>query len=265
MTDYSSIVYETVGPVARIWLNRPSQRNAQDEAMLTELDQAMSRAQADAAVRVIVLAGKGAHFSAGHDLKTAENNGQGYSVEDRYAFERRHYFDTAMRFWDSPKPTIAAVQGACVAGGFMLANMCDLVIVADDAFFADPVVNLFGAVAVEVLVHPSVLGLRKAKDFLFTGRRIGAQEALDCGMASRLVPAAELDAASLELASQIAKAPPFALRLVKRSLNRSLDLQGFRAGLEAHFDIHQLGHVTTEFAEKTRAGLTGVLTKKKED
>ena len=265
MTDYSSIVYETVGPVARIWLNRPSQRNAQDEAMLTELDQAMSRAQADAAVRVIVLAGKGAHFSAGHDLKTAENNGQGYSVEDRYAFERRHYFDTAMRFWDSPKPTIAAVQGACVAGGFMLANMCDLVIVADDAFFADPVVNLFGAVAVEVLVHPSVLGLRKAKDFLFTGRRIGAQEALDCGMASRLVPAAELDAASLELASQIAKAPPFALRLVKRSLNRSLDLQGFRAGLEAHFDIHQLGHVTTEFAGKTRAGLTGVLTKKKED
>ncbi|KGF70709.1 enoyl-CoA hydratase [Hoeflea sp. BAL378] len=262
MTEYSSLIYETIGPVARIWLNRPAQRNAQDTALLTELDQAMNLAQADEGVRVIILAAKGAHFSAGHDLKSAENDGQGYSVEERYAFEKKYYFDTAMRFWDSPKPTIAAVQGACVAAGFMLANMCDLVVVADDAFFSDPVVNLFGAVAVEVLVHPQVLGMRKAKDLLFTGRRMGAQEALDCGMASRLVPVAELESATLELANQIAKAPPFALKLVKRSLHRTLDLQGFRAGLDAHFDSHQLGHVSNEFAEKTRAGLTGVLAKK---
>lgn len=253
---FEAIVYEVRGPVAWIWQNRPKQRNAQDQKMLAELSAAIDLAVSDEAIRVVVLAGKGDHFSAGHDLKSGENNGRGYSVEERYAFEQKYYYDIALKLWDCPKPTIAAVQGACVAGAFMLANMCDLLVASEDAFFADPVVNLFGAAAVEVLIHPTVLGMRKAKDLLYTGRRMDAKEGFECGMVSRLVARDALDDTTQDLAVQIAKAPPFALKLVKRSLHRTLDMRGFRAALDAHFDTHQLSHMTSEFAAKTAAGLT---------
>ena len=257
MPEYHDISYEVRGPAAWIFHDRPEQRNAQGEALLSEMAAAIDRAAIDDAIRVVVIAGRGDHFSAGHDLKTAENNGQGYTVEQRYAFEQKHYYDFCLKVWNCPKPTIASVQGACVAAGFMLANVCDLIVVSEDAFFSDPVVSLFGAAAVEVLIHPTVLGQRTAKDLLFTGRRMGAKEALGCGMASRLVTRADLEPATQELAEQIAKAPPFALKLVKRSLHRTLDIQGFRAGLEAHFDTHQLSHVSGEFAERAARVLAG--------
>jgi enoyl-CoA hydratase len=255
MSRYEDISCETRGPVAWIFHNRPGQRNAQGETLLGEMAAAIDRAVSDENVRVIVVAGKGDHFSAGHDLKTAENSGQGYTVEQRYAFERKHYYDLCLKLWDCPKPTIAAVQGACVAGAFMLANACDLLVAADDAFFSDPVVSMFGAAAVEVLIHPTVAGMRMAKDMLFTGRRIDSMEALACGMASRRVPRADLERTSQELAEQIAGAPPFALKLVKRSLHRSLDMKGFRAGLEAHFDTHQLSHISEEFSQRAARAL----------
>ena len=259
MPDFHDIAYERAGPIARIAHDRPEQRNAQSQRLLAELDEAFGQAVADEDVRVIVLAGNGDHFSAGHDLKTAENNGKGYTVEQRFAFEQEFYFGVCMRIWDAPKPTIASIQGGCIAGAFMMANMCDLIVAADDAFFADPVVHLFGAAAVEVLIHPTAVGLRKAKDLLYTGRRMNAQEAFDCGMVSRLVPRAELEQRTFELAGEIASAPPFALSLIKRSLHRAADIQGLRSSLNAHFDTHQLAHVSDEFERKNQAGLTDAL------
>jgi enoyl-CoA hydratase len=166
-----------------------------------------------------------------------------------------------MRIMDCPKPTIASVQGACIAGGFMVANMCDLIVAAEDASFADPVARTLGAAAVEVLIHPWVLGTRKAKELLFTGERMGAAEALQAGMVNRVVPRAELEATTMALAEKIAEAPPFALKILKRSLNRTLDMQGLRTSLQAHFDTHQLSHVTEAFKSARDAGLAKAIEK----
>ena len=176
-------------------------------------------------------------------------------MEERWAYEELRYFDYCMRLWDFPKPTIAQVQGACIAGGFMLANMCDLVVAADDALFGDPVTHTMGAVATEVLIHPWVMGLRQAKEMLYTGERMDAARAHAIGLVNRVVPRAELDARTLEMATRIAQTPPFAIKLLKRSLNRVLDVQGLRAALAGHFELHQLSHVSEEYQATRRAGL----------
>src|SRR5690606_9872188 len=165
------------------------------------------------------------------------------------------YFDYCLRIWDFPKPTVAEVQGACVAGGFMIANMCDLVVCAENAYFSDPVGHTLAAAATEVLIHPWVMGLRKAKEMLFTGEKLDAQEALRIGMVNRVVPVASLQDETMAMAQRIAMAPPFGLRLIKKSLNRTFDVQGFRSALSAHFDTHQLSHVSEEFKTVRDRGL----------
>lgn len=251
---FATILYETLGPVARIWHNRPERRNAENVELLDELDRAIAQAVGDPEIRVIILGGKGDHFSAGHDLKDAAMHRWQITPEDRYEFESLHYLDYCLRIWDAPKPVIAQVQGACIAGGFMVANMCDLVVASEDAFFADPVVNAFGAAAVEVLVHPWAMGLRKAKELLYTGGRMTAAEAHAIGMVNRVVPRPELESATLAMAEQIAQSQSFALRLIKRSLNRTAEIQGFRAALQAHFDTHQLSHMSTQAQAAQAAG-----------
>ena len=262
--DYQNIEYEDLGGVARIWHNRPHARNAETRQLLDEIDDALRRAAEDPSIRVVILGGRGDHFSAGHDLKEAQATRADFTVEQRWAYEELRYYDYALTLFDLPKPTIAQVQGACVAGGFMLANMCDLVVAAEDAFFADPVAHSLGTAAVEVLIHPWVMGMRKAKEMLFTGQRLDAQEAWRIGMVNRVVPCAELEAATLALARRIAEAPPFGLKLLKRSLNRGLDIQGLRTALEAHFDTHQLSHMTEEFKQARARGLDGAIKSGKE-
>jgi enoyl-CoA hydratase len=257
----SLLLIEQAGAVRRIWLNRPEARNAQSQQMLDQLDAAFRDAQGDAATRVVVLAAKGPHFSAGHDLKQAQAERAEFTVEERWAYEQQHYFDYCMRIWDFPKPTIAQVQGACVAAGLMVANMCDLVVAADDAFFSDPVTHTLGAAATEVLIHPWVLGLRQAKELLFTGERFSAVQAREMGMVNRVVPTASLDEETMALAQRIAKAPPFAMQVLKKSLNRSMDVQGLRQALSSHFDVHQLSHVTEEYKQSKNAGLASAIQK----
>lgn len=255
------LLIEQAGAVRRIWLNRPDARNAQSQQLLEQLDAAFDAAEADAGTHVIVLAAKGAHFSAGHDLKQAQAERAEFTVEERWAYERKHYFGYCMRIWDCPKPTIAQVQGACVAAGFMVANMCDLLVAAEDAFFSDPVTHTMGAAATEVLIHPWVMGLRQAKELLFTGGRVTAAEAKAMGMVNRVVPTAALGDEAMALAQRIAQAPPFALQLVKKSLNRSVDVQGLRQALSAHFDVHQLSHVSEEYRRTKEAGLAKAIQK----
>ena len=137
----------------------------------------------------------------------------------------------------------------------MVANMCDMVVAADDAFFSDPVGHSLAAASVEALVHPWVMGLRKAKEFLFTGQRIGAAEAKEWGMVNHVVPRAEMEDFTLELANRIAAAPPIGIRMLKRSLNRSADIMGFRNSLMAHFDTHILSTSTKELFEVAAAGM----------
>ena len=185
--DFETIRYETDGAVATITMNRPDVANAQDSRLIDEIDAAFDRADADDTVRVVILAGAGKHFSSGHDLK-ALVSGDGddpwvalrETPEGKFQHEKTMYFDRCLRIHDFRKPTIAAVQGSCIAAGLMLAAMCDLIVAADDAVFSNPVLRLTGA-GVELLVEPWELGIRKAKEFLLTGDTIDAQEAWRLG------------------------------------------------------------------------------------
>lgn len=255
----TTLLTEQIGPVRRITLNRAEMRNAQSQQMLDELDAAFEAARLDSATRVVVLAANGPHFSAGHDLKQAQAERAEFTVEERWAYEEQRYFGYCMRIWDFPKPTIAQVQGGCIAAGLMLANMCDLIVASEDAFFSDPVTHTMGAASLEVLIHPWVLGLRQAKEMLFTGERISAQQAREFGMVNRVVANDRLGEDTLALAQRIAKAPPFAMQLLKKSLNRSMDVQGMRQALSAHFDVHQLSHVTEEYRRTKEAGLASAI------
>lgn len=257
------ILAEDSGAVRRLRLNRPEARNAQSRELLDELDRAFDAAVADESVRCIILGAEGAHFSAGHDLKQAQRERANFTVEERWEYESQRYYNYCLKIWDCPKPTIAEVQGACVAGGFMVANMCDLVVCSEDAFFSDPVGHTLAAAATEVLIHPWVMGLRRAKEMLYTGEKLSAQEAHRIGMVNRVVPGAELRSATMELAQRIADAPPFGISLMKRSLNRSLDVQGFRNALSAHFDTHQLSHMSSEFEAVRDRGLAAAIQRNK--
>src|SRR6516164_6343085 len=248
--------YEERGAVAVVTLNRPRYRNAQNSAMTYALDAAFARAVNDDRIAVIVLAGAGDHFSAGHDIGTPERDADKSfdrqavlwwdhvgkaGADSRYAREMEVYLGMCRRWREIPKPAIAMVQGACIAGGLMLAWVCDLIVAAEDAFFADPVVRM-GIPGVEYFAHPWVLGPRFAKEVLFTGARFGAQRAYELGMVNRVVPRASLAEETFALADQIATMPPFGLALAKRAVNQCEDLMGMRPGMDSVFGLHHLAH-----------------------
>ncbi|MDR7166352.1 enoyl-CoA hydratase/carnithine racemase [Nocardia kruczakiae] len=236
------ITYEAADKIATITLNRPEAANAQNGELLDELDAAWTRAATDDEVSVIVLRANGKHFSAGHDLKDRSWPDPSKITLDRiYALESRRYLEYSLRWRNTPKPSIAAVQGRCIAGGLLLCWPCDLIVAAEDAQFSDPVV-LMGIGGVEYHGHTWELGPRKAKEILFTGRPITAREAEQVGMVNTVVPRDELDSQTRALAERIAAMPPFGLRQAKRAVNQTLDVQGFYAAIQSVFDVHQTGH-----------------------
>jgi enoyl-CoA hydratase len=247
---FETILYEVDGAVATITMNRPEMANAQNTALIDELDAAFDRADADDGVRVVILAGAGKHFSSGHDLKAllggAEEDEwvkQRETPEGKFLHEKTMYYERCLRIHDFRKPTIAAVQGSCVAAGLMLAAMCDLIVAADDAVFSNPVLRLSGA-GVELLVEPWELGIRKAKEFLLTGDTIDAAEAWRLGLVNRVVSRAELAQQARQLADRIALVPPVTAQTVKDTLNHTADLMGKRDALKYHFMAHHWVHNT---------------------
>jgi enoyl-CoA hydratase/carnithine racemase len=236
-----NILYEVTDKIATISLNRPEAANAQNKELLDELDAAWTRAAADDDVAVIVLRAEGKHFSAGHDLKGGGPAATPITLESIYRVEAQRYLEYSLRWRNVPKPSIAAVQGRCIAGGLLLCWPCDLIVAAEDALFSDPVV-LMGIGGVEYHGHTWELGARKAKEMLFTGRAVTAQEAEQVGMVNMVVPRVELDERTRALAARIAKMPPFGLRQAKRAVNQTLDVQGFYAAIQSVFDVHQTGH-----------------------
>src|SRR6476469_4453804 len=229
--------YERRGAVAVVTMDRPAFRNAQNSRMTYALDDAFYRAAADDEVAVVVLAGAGEHFSAGHDIGSP---GRAVDVPyerkaslwwshvgqvggaSRFARESEVYVGMCRRWRELPKPTIAMVQGACVAGGLMLAWSCDLVVASDDAFFADPVVKM-GIPGVEYFAHPWQMGPRFAREFVFLGERVDATRARELGMVNRVVPRESLEAEVMSVAEKIAEMPAFGLALTKKAVNQCED------------------------------------------
>lgn len=248
--EESVVLYDVDGAVATLIMNRPQVANAQDTTLIDALDAAFDRADADDNVRVVVLAGAGKHFSSGHDLKAMVGGeapdhwvAMRETPEGKFRHEQVMYVERCRKIHDFRKPTIAAVQGKCVAAGLMLACMCDIIVAADDAVFSNPVLRMTGA-GVELLVEPWELGIRQAKEFLLAAEELDAAEALRLGLVNRVVPRAELADRAHELAERIALVPPVTAQVVKASINHVAELQGQSASWRYHFMAHQWTHNT---------------------
>lgn len=267
-TDEQDIVrYEVVDSVAWITMNRPQYHNAQNGRMTYLLDDAFKRAVADDEVKVIVLGGEGKHFSAGHDIGTPgrdvhlsqERVTMWYDHANKeggeflYVREAEAYLGMCRRWREIPKPTIAAVQGACIAGGLMLAWVCDLIVATDDAYFSDPVVRM-GIPGVEYFAHPYELNPRIAKEFLFTGNKMGAERAYQMGMVNQISSRDRLRDDVTELAKKIAAMPRLGLALTKQAINNVEDLQGKRSAMEAAFAWHHFTHVHNDLTTGNKLG-----------
>jgi len=254
--DEPPVLYDIEDRVAYLTLNRVKYHNAQNGHLLYALDDAFYKATADDNVKVIVLRANGKHFSAGHDIGTP---GRDYHVgrpdrrsmnydhsnkpgaELAFVREQEVYLELCRRWRSIPKPTICQVQKGCIAGGLMLAWVCDLIIASDDAFFQDPVVQM-GFPGVEYFAHPYELNVRRAKEFLMLGERWSAEKVCDAGMINKVVPRAELESAVKDWADKIAKQPRMALHLTKIACNQAEDLQGKRATMDSAFGYHHFAH-----------------------
>jgi enoyl-CoA hydratase len=220
MSEYASILLDDAGPVARITLNRPEKRNPIGPETCGELLDAFGRCRAKPEVRVIVLAGSGPVFSAGGDLG-AMKSGTGATPAIRPASLVELF--TAMH--ELGKPVIASVHGPALAGGMGLVVACDLVIAADAA--------VFGTTEIAVGLWPMMItaeitrsiGRKKTLELMLTGKKIDAAEALAAGLVNRVVPAAELEAATAALATEIAERSPAAIALGLRAFYRSQDME----------------------------------------
>jgi len=232
--EFSTIRYETIGPVARITLDRPERVNALNQQMLEELCAALDAAEADAEVRAVVVTGAGSAFSSGFDLK--EQMERRPSGVDQWRVILRRDFDTVVRFWRSPKPTIAAVRGACLAGAFELSLACDVTIAAEGAFFGEPELK-FGA-GIVVMLLPWIVGPKIAKEVILTGAdRISVERAHALGIVNRIVPDTELDEAALALAHHIAAIDPELVRATKRAINGTFEAASMTEALESALAI----------------------------
>jgi enoyl-CoA hydratase len=261
MADYRFVTYETLdeGTIARIMLNRPDQRNAQQRGLLVELNEAFMEAEADDAVRVVILGGNGPMFSSGHDLGSKQSMSEytpgpdqhpSYAVHgatrvgaEKLMLQEWHYFFENTRRWRNlRKITVAQVHGEVYAAALMLMWSCDLIVAAEGTRFADVVGTRLGMCGVEYFAHPWEFGARKTKELMLTGDSLSVDEAHALGMVSKVFPADELADRTLEFARRIAKVPTMAALLIKESVNQTQDNQGFHNALNACFTLHQLNH-----------------------
>jgi len=223
--EYTQILYEPRGRVAVVTLNRPEYRNPIGRLTIEELDDAFDRAVKDAEIRVIVLRAEGIHFSAGHDLgtpaKLRDDEERPYPLGAEGSFQRSWelYIEPGLRWRNLPKPTIAAVQGKCIWGGWMVATTMDIIFASEDAQFLGSKFQYFSV--------PWDLGIRKAKEVLFQPRFIDAYEALDHGFVNRVLPREQLDAEVMAYAESVAENSSWALRMTKLAINQAQDMQGY--------------------------------------
>ncbi len=250
------VLYRQEDAIAWITLNRPRYGNAQNAQMLYALDDAFRRAADDPAVRAIVLSGAGKHFSGGHDIGTPGRDTH-VGHDDRrflwgdhagldgaaraYVREQEVYLGLCRRWRAMPKPVVAAVQGACIAGGLALAWVADIIVASDDASFSDPVLRM-GIPGIEYFAHAFEMHPRIAREFLFLGEKMTAARAYQLGMVNRVVSRDALEAEARTIAARLADMPPFGMALAKQAFNHAEDQMGKRTTMDAVFHMHHLAH-----------------------
>ncbi|MGW4335990.1 enoyl-CoA hydratase/isomerase family protein [Rhodococcus koreensis] len=221
------------GEVAWLTINRPKKLNALSVEVMQELSQALTAAEADPAIKVVVLQGGEKAFSVGYDI--AQEVEMGVSTAEQWHAGLTNNIGLSMQVWRLNKPVIAAVSGWALAGGCELAMACDLIVAADDAQFGEPEIR-FGSGPVTLLM-PFLLGQKATNELLFTGDIIDAERAATLGMINRVVPKADLDATVDVLARKIALTPLSILRYTKRAITRAYDAMGLTSAVESNLDI----------------------------
>ncbi|WP_405957864.1 enoyl-CoA hydratase/isomerase family protein [Streptomyces phaeochromogenes] len=221
MTDPVDLVVTSHGPVRLIELNRPEQLNAMSEELHSGLASVWDTLADDPEARVVVLTGRGRAFSAGGNFDIMTRVQRDRAFREQNVDEARRIITGMIR---CPLPVIAAVNGPAVGLGCSLALLSDLVLIADDAYIADPHVQV-GLVAGDggALVLPLLVGLTRAKELLFLGDRVGAEEAVRLGIANRVIPKDKLLDEAMDLAMRVAALPTRALRETKRAVNLHLE------------------------------------------
>lgn len=208
------------GAVAVLTLNRPEKRNALSLELMRELIAALREVGADAGVRAVVLAAEGKVFSSGHDLS---------EMVGRSVVEYRELFDVCTELMalvqSIPQPVIARVQGLATAAGCQLAATCDLVVASDAAAFATPGVKIGLFCTTPMVALTRAIGCKRAMEMLLTGRLVDAATAAEWGLVNRVAPAAELAAATRELAAQVAASSSFTVALGKQAFYAQIDLE----------------------------------------
>ena len=228
----SIVEYDVKDHLAWITLNRPEKLNAISQDTVRELGNALARAEADDAVKVVLLRGAGRAFSAGFDLGEESATP---STADGWHTILQNDVGITMRLWAFPKPTIAVVHGWVLAGGCDLAMACDMIVAADNANFGEPEVRYGSGPA--TLLMPFVLGQKKTNELLFTGDTINAVDAERFGLVNVVVPFEQLEEAATQLALRVATAPLVVLKLTKIALTRAYEAMGLREVVHANMDI----------------------------
>lgn len=245
----SFIDYRVEDRVALVTIDRPEYRNAQSRILLEELDEALMTAAGDTDVHVICMFGAGDHYSGGHDLGTpeelADQQERPWRGGIRGWYERTwdQFYDNTKRWREIPKPTVTAVQGYCIFGGWMIASAMDVIFAADDAMFLGSHFQYF---ALPWDIHP-----RKVKELLYESRFIDAAEACDLGLVNRVVPAADLRTETLDWATRVAANDPFQLRMSKLAVNHAEETQGFTAHTTAAHAMYVLGRLGEKDPDST--------------
>lgn len=245
----SLVLRENDDRVTIVTLNRPDKLNAISKELRLELTDVLRAADADEKTSVVLLRAAGRSFCVGYDISGGNPEVQNWKHD---ALKWHEYLRDCLAFemlpYDMRKPVVAAVQGHALGGGCEIAMLCDLTIAAEDAQFGEPEIRFSDAGP--AIVMPWLIGIKKARELLYMGDMINAKTALDLGMVNRVVPTAELPAASLKYAKRLALISPEALAWTKLSINRGLDAGGFRNAMNAGVDI-----VSPLYAAKTEFGM----------
>ncbi|MBI2906594.1 MAG: enoyl-CoA hydratase/isomerase family protein [Chloroflexi bacterium] len=245
--SYEKILLEKVGPIASICFDRPEKLNAMNDALLHEFDAAVYDAEKDDAIRVLVFKGAGRSFSVGRDMSadgTSETLPPDWRKRPYYTqfldAERRHQARW-QRLFELPKVTIAQVQGHCLDWGLYLAMVCDFTIAAETAQLGDPAVRI-GHVT-PMPLWSLILGVKKAKEFLYTGRTVDGKQAERLGLVTRAVARGRLAAATRKLARAMATLPPGLVVTMKEGLHQGMDMKGLGAAWRYCSELHLFGAI----------------------
>jgi enoyl-CoA hydratase len=244
---YNTLLYEMQDHILKLTFNRPEKLNAFSRELVHETMAAFQLAEADDEVHLIIVTGAGRAFSAGYDISGERDASERSPYSWR--LHQRENLTFSLQPWQVSKPVIAMVNGYCLAGACEFALMCDLRVASDKATFGEPEIR-FGAGA-PILITPWIVGLTKAKELLYTGDTIDAQEALRLNMINKVVPHETLEEETHKLARRILKIAPENLRLTKQAINKTYEMMGLKQALDYNVEVVTIMENTETEVQRT--------------